>query len=115
MKLRVPAAAVLIVAAVLVPSAAHASGASCTITPVPLEAIQPATLTATGLPVNQPVYLETYFRYDGKNQSYGSTQVTVNPDGTWSQNFDWEFSGRLTFEFNSAADVTFASCSVTVK
>jgi hypothetical protein len=95
--------------------AAAAQRASCNVTPQPLEAIQQGTLTATGLPA-APVELYTYFVYDGRTETYGDTDITPAPDGTWTQPAEWEESGKAEYRFIlTATGALLASCNVTVK
>jgi hypothetical protein len=109
------AAAVLVLALVAVPASARTSGA-CQVTPSPLHAIQPGTLTATGLPATGVTALYTYFVYDGKTSAYGEQDVTVSPDGTYSQPVEWELSGKAEYRFlDDATGGLLASCNVLVK
>jgi hypothetical protein len=105
-----------LLASIAMAAPARAQGGACNVTPNPLEAIQPGTLTATGLPTAGVVALYTYFTYDGRTSGYGDTDITVSPDGTYSQPVEWEQSGKAGYRFlDDATGALLAACNVRVK
>jgi hypothetical protein len=91
---------------------AHATGASCNVTPNPLHVLQQGTLSATALPTDVTVALYTYFTYNGHTDSYGDVVITPNPDGSYSQSVEWDLSGKVTYKFvNDVTSALLASCT----
>jgi hypothetical protein len=103
-------------ASIAMAAPARAQGGTCDVTPNPIEAIQPGTLTATGLPAVSPVALYAYFTYDGRTSGYGEQDITVSPDGTYAQPVEWEQSGKAGYRFlDDVTGALLASCNVRVK
>jgi hypothetical protein len=91
---------------------AHATGASCDVSPNPLHVLQQGTLSAVGLPTDVTVALYTYFTYDGHTSGYGDVVITPNPDGSYSQSVEWDLSGKVTYKFeNDVTSALLASCT----
>lgn len=95
---------------------ANAAPASCSVSPNPTYVLLETTLSATDLPVNVPVVLETVETYNGKQISYTPEDIVPNSDGTYSKTFVPNLNEKITFTFenkNTETDITF--CSVRVK